>query len=119
MQTECTPALFEFEPVEHKKVVAGFDGGPHFVGDHEGQPAPSLVLVDGLRAAQRVAPNRAPPHPVCQRDLVFQNAGLGAFDLVGAGLINVGGLGDRGEAGQGDAEGEKGGGGAECAIRGH
>ena len=27
MQTECTPALFEFEPVEGKKVVAGFDGG--------------------------------------------------------------------------------------------
>ena len=27
MQTECTPALFEFEPVERKKVVAGFDGG--------------------------------------------------------------------------------------------
>ena len=25
MQTECTPALFEFEPVERKKVVAGFD----------------------------------------------------------------------------------------------
>ena len=27
MQTECTPSLFEFEPVNHKKVVAGFDGG--------------------------------------------------------------------------------------------
>ena len=27
MQTECTPALFEFEPVERKKVVAGFDVG--------------------------------------------------------------------------------------------
>ncbi len=27
MQTECTPSLFEFEPVDHKKVVAGFDGG--------------------------------------------------------------------------------------------
>ena len=27
MQTECTPALSEFEPVERKKVVAGFDGG--------------------------------------------------------------------------------------------
>ncbi len=27
MQTECTPALFEFEPVERHKVVAGFDGG--------------------------------------------------------------------------------------------
>ncbi|MFQ5567644.1 MAG: IS1380 family transposase [Paracoccaceae bacterium] len=27
MQTECTPALFEFEPVERQKVVAGFDGG--------------------------------------------------------------------------------------------
>ena len=27
MQTECTPVLFDFEPVEHKKVVAGFDGG--------------------------------------------------------------------------------------------
>jgi len=27
MQTECTPALFEFEPVERRKVVAGFDGG--------------------------------------------------------------------------------------------
>ncbi len=25
MHTECTPALFEFEPVERKKVVAGFD----------------------------------------------------------------------------------------------
>ena len=38
----------------------------HLVGDHEGQPAPPLVLVDGLRAAQRVAPDRAPPHPVCR-----------------------------------------------------
>ena len=27
MHTECTPALFEFEPVERRKVVAGFDGG--------------------------------------------------------------------------------------------
>ncbi len=27
MHTECTPALFEFEPVERKKVVAAFDGG--------------------------------------------------------------------------------------------
>ena len=27
MQTECTPALVEFEPVERRKVVAGFDGG--------------------------------------------------------------------------------------------
>ena len=27
MQTECTLALFDFEPVERKKVVAGFDGG--------------------------------------------------------------------------------------------
>ena len=42
---------------------------PHLVGDHDGQPAPPLVLVDGLRAAQRVAPDRAPPHPVCRRHL--------------------------------------------------
>jgi hypothetical protein len=27
MQTECNPALFEFEAVEGKKIVAGFDGG--------------------------------------------------------------------------------------------
>ena len=27
MQTGCTPELFEFEPVERKKIVAGFDGG--------------------------------------------------------------------------------------------
>jgi hypothetical protein len=27
MQTECNPTLFEFEPVETKNVVAGFDGG--------------------------------------------------------------------------------------------
>ena len=27
MQTECSPTLFEFEPVERRKVVAGFDGG--------------------------------------------------------------------------------------------
>ncbi len=27
MQTECSPALFEFEPGETKNVVAGFDGG--------------------------------------------------------------------------------------------
>ena len=27
MQTECSPTLFEFEPVETKNVVAGFDGG--------------------------------------------------------------------------------------------
>ena len=27
MQTECSPTLFEFEPVERHKVVTGFDGG--------------------------------------------------------------------------------------------
>ena len=27
MQTECTPKLFEFEAIERRKVVAGFDGG--------------------------------------------------------------------------------------------
>ena len=27
MQTECSPALFEFEAVDGKKIVAGFDGG--------------------------------------------------------------------------------------------
>ena len=27
MQTECTPKLFEFEVVERRSVVAGFDGG--------------------------------------------------------------------------------------------
>ena len=27
MQTECSPTLFEFEPVERRNVVAGFDGG--------------------------------------------------------------------------------------------
>ena len=27
MQTECSPTLFEFEPVERHMVVAGFDGG--------------------------------------------------------------------------------------------
>ena len=27
MQTECTPKLFEFEAVERRSVVAGFDGG--------------------------------------------------------------------------------------------
>jgi len=27
MQTECNPTLFQFEPVETKNVVAGFDGG--------------------------------------------------------------------------------------------
>ena len=27
MQTECTPKLFEFEAVERRAVVAGFDGG--------------------------------------------------------------------------------------------
>ena len=27
MQTECTPELFEFEAVERRAVVAGFDGG--------------------------------------------------------------------------------------------
>ena len=27
MQTECSPTLFEFEPVERQIVVAGFDGG--------------------------------------------------------------------------------------------
>ena len=27
MQTECIPTLFEFEPVEERKVVASFDGG--------------------------------------------------------------------------------------------
>ena len=26
MQTECKPALFEFEPVERKTIVVGFDG---------------------------------------------------------------------------------------------
>src|ERR1043165_3907797 len=27
MQTECVPTLFEFEAVERRSVVAGFDGG--------------------------------------------------------------------------------------------
>lgn len=27
MRTECSPALFEFAPVENQWVVAGFDGG--------------------------------------------------------------------------------------------
>jgi Transposase DDE domain group 1 len=27
MPTECSPTLFEFEPVERRRVVAGFDGG--------------------------------------------------------------------------------------------
>ena len=27
MQTKCNPVLFEFEPVDGKKIVAGFDGG--------------------------------------------------------------------------------------------
>ena len=27
MPTECTPTLFEFEAVEGRAVVAGFDGG--------------------------------------------------------------------------------------------
>ena len=27
MQTDCTPKLFEFEAVERRSVVAGFDGG--------------------------------------------------------------------------------------------
>ena len=27
MQTECIPKLFEFEAVERRSVVAGFDGG--------------------------------------------------------------------------------------------
>ena len=27
MPTECSPALFEFAPVENRRVVAGFDGG--------------------------------------------------------------------------------------------
>jgi hypothetical protein len=27
MPTECSPALFEFPPVEGRRVVAGFDGG--------------------------------------------------------------------------------------------
>jgi Transposase DDE domain group 1 len=27
MQTKCTPKLFEFEAVERRSVVAGFDGG--------------------------------------------------------------------------------------------
>src|SRR6059058_4863924 len=27
MRTECNPALFEFAPVEGRRVVAGFDGG--------------------------------------------------------------------------------------------
>ena len=27
MPTECVPGLFEFAPVENRRVVAGFDGG--------------------------------------------------------------------------------------------
>jgi len=27
MQTECTPKLFEFEAVQRRSVMAGFDGG--------------------------------------------------------------------------------------------
>jgi hypothetical protein len=32
MQTECTPNLFGFEPVEGRQVVAAFDGGPDYLG---------------------------------------------------------------------------------------
>ena len=35
MHPECSPALFELEPVERHKVVAGFDGGT-ITSDAEG-----------------------------------------------------------------------------------
>ena len=50
----------------NQRTATGHVRGPHLVGHLGCQPAPPLVLVDGLRAAQRVAPDRAPPHPVCR-----------------------------------------------------
>jgi hypothetical protein len=34
MQIDYTPPLFEFKPVEHKKVVAGFDCQPFGTGQN-------------------------------------------------------------------------------------
>jgi Transposase DDE domain group 1 len=52
MQTECTPKLFEFEAVERRKVVAGFDGGD--ITSHAG--ALLLRQVDrGLGLVRRFA----------------------------------------------------------------
>ncbi len=53
MQTECTPALFEFELVDHKKVVAGFDGGiitSHAGGLFLGQLDRGLGLIRRMAA---------------------------------------------------------------------
>src|SRR4051794_41910693 len=43
--------------------------GPDLERDHEGQPAPAVVRLHGLRADVRPAPDRASPHAVCGSDL--------------------------------------------------
>ena len=47
-----------------RKTAARSVRRPDLVGQPAGQPAPPLVLVHGLRPAERVAPDRAPPHPL-------------------------------------------------------
>ncbi|MBV8869702.1 MAG: transposase [Acetobacteraceae bacterium] len=47
MWTECSPALFEFAPVESHAVVAGFDGGA-IASDAGGLPLGSADRAAGL-----------------------------------------------------------------------
>ena len=71
MQTE-SPALFDFEPVERKKVVAGFDGGT-ITSD-----AGALLLATGSAAwmapVSRIVGIRLLEHTV--ETLVGQRVGL-------------------------------------------
>ena len=64
MQTECTPALFEFEPVDHKKVVAGFDCQPFGMGQSANHLAWAKMETRTPRSSsadiQSLAVNRAP-----------------------------------------------------------
>jgi hypothetical protein len=76
MPTEYTPKLFEFEAVERRAVVAGFDGRePHrravralrrsrVLRHHVGQPAAHVVPGNGLRARRHLAPRRPAPYSV-------------------------------------------------------
>ena len=52
MQTECSPTLFEFEAVDGKKIVAGFDGGT--ITSDSG-----VLLRSDLRGARRQAGGQA------------------------------------------------------------
>ena len=78
MKTECTPALFEFEPVEGKNIVTGFDGGtitsdagallpgrPTREHDQETDlPPPRVRWLTRSEAAALLRPHTPSPRPV-------------------------------------------------------